>query len=79
MSSDTGGEFAFIDWLRRQTPTSDRVLIGPGDDTAAVAWPAGPPCLITTDMLLEGSCFLLEGSPIQIPGLAAASPAQHRS
>src|SRR5437868_1875414 len=67
------GELAFIDWLRQRTPRAGRVLLGPGDDTAAVAWPAGP-CLVTTDMLLEGSCFLLEGSPIQVPGIAAASP-----
>jgi thiamine-monophosphate kinase len=67
------GEFAFIDWLRRRTPAAERVLLGPGDDTAAVAWPAGVPCLVTTDMLLEGSCFLLESSPIQVAGIAAAS------
>jgi thiamine-monophosphate kinase len=54
------GEFAFIDWLRRRTPSAGRVLIGPGDDTAALAWPADVPCLVTTDMLLEGSCFRLD-------------------
>jgi thiamine-monophosphate kinase len=52
-------EFAFIDWVRRQTAASGRVLIGPGDDTAAVALDAGTPCLVTTDMLLDGSCFCL--------------------
>jgi thiamine-monophosphate kinase len=57
-------EFAFIDWVRRQTTASDRVLIGPGDDTAAVALSPGSPCLMTTDMLLEGSCFrLAEAGP----------------
>jgi thiamine-monophosphate kinase len=54
------GEFAFIDWLRRRTPSAARVLIGPGDDTAALAWPSAAPCLVTTDMLLEGSCFRLD-------------------
>lgn len=54
-----GSEFAYIDWLRRRTPASARVLIGPGDDTAALRWPSGAPCLVTTDMLLEGSCFRL--------------------
>jgi thiamine-monophosphate kinase len=53
------GEFAFIDWLRRRTPAAGRVLQGPGDDTAVLAWPGGAPCLLTTDMLLEGTCFLL--------------------
>src|SRR5438552_2798214 len=52
-------EFAFIDWLRRRTPADPRVLVGPGDDTAVLAWPADRPCLVTTDMLLEGSCFRL--------------------
>src|SRR4029077_3522975 len=42
------------------TPSVNRVLIGPGDDTAAVSWPTGTPCLVTTDMLLDGSCFRLE-------------------
>jgi thiamine-monophosphate kinase len=67
------GEFAFIDWLRRRTPAADRVLLGPGDDTAAVAWSSGAPCLITTDMLLEGSCFLLTGGTPLCP---AATPRQ---
>jgi thiamine-monophosphate kinase len=67
------GEFAFIDWVRRQTPTDPRVLIGPGDDTAALALTAGAPCLITTDMLLEGSCFrLAEAGAYQVGRKAMA-------
>src|SRR4029077_13380972 len=42
------------------TPSVNRVLIGPGDDTAAVTWPTATPCLITTDMLLDISCFRLD-------------------
>ena len=57
---EPSGEFAFIDWLRRRTPAAARVLLGPGDDTAALSWPAGVPCLVTTDMLLDGSCFRLD-------------------
>jgi thiamine-monophosphate kinase len=53
------GEFAFIDWLRRRTPSAHRVVLGPGDDTAILSWPKDANCLITTDMLLEGSCFRL--------------------
>ena len=52
-------EFAFIDWLRRQTPGDPRIILGPGDDTAAVRLAGDRPCLVTTDMLLEGSCFIL--------------------
>jgi thiamine-monophosphate kinase len=67
------GEFAFIDWLRRRTPSADRVLIGPGDDTAALAWPADSTCLVTTDMLLDGSCFrLAEAGPRRVGRKAMA-------
>lgn len=58
------GEFAYIDWLRQQTPADARVLVGPGDDTAVLRLTPGLPCLVTTDMLLEGSCFrLAEAGP----------------
>src|SRR5262245_41849925 len=53
------GEFAYINWLRNLTPVDRRVPIGPGDDAAAVMLTPDRPCLITTDMLLEGSHFLL--------------------
>jgi thiamine-monophosphate kinase len=72
------GEFAFIDWLRRRTPSAERVLLGPGDDTAVLRWPGGADCLITTDMLLEGSCFQTKantpgaGTPRQIGKKAMA-------
>ncbi|HEX3150700.1 MAG TPA: thiamine-phosphate kinase [Gemmataceae bacterium] len=52
------GEFAYIDWLRKRTPPAAGVLVGPGDDTA-VLQPPKRPLLVTTDMLLEGSCFIL--------------------
>jgi thiamine-monophosphate kinase len=74
-NESTSGEFAFIDWLRQRTPAAQRVLLGPGDDTAVVQWPSGP-CLITTDMLLEGSCFLLEDTTSRIGALAGASGLQ---
>lgn len=66
------GELAFIDWLRARTPAAARVLIGPGDDAACVAWPA-PSLLVTADMLLEGSCFVLEGGSVTVPGVEPAS------
>jgi thiamine-monophosphate kinase len=52
-------EFAFIDWIRRHTPADPRILVGPGDDTAVLRWAPDRPCLVTTDMLLDGSCFVL--------------------
>jgi thiamine-monophosphate kinase len=67
------GEFDYIDWLRRQTPADPRVLIGPGDDAALVRLNQDAPCLVTTDMLLEGSCFRLsETTPRQVGRKALA-------
>src|SRR5437667_7307864 len=67
------GEFAYIDWLQRRTPSDARVLIGPGDDTAALRLTPGVPCLVTTDMLLEGSCFhLAEAGPRRVGRKAMA-------
>jgi thiamine-monophosphate kinase len=74
MTQDSkNNEFAFIDWLRKRTPTAARVLIGPGDDTAALNWPGASTCLVTTDMLLEGSCFrLAEAGPRRVGRKAMA-------
>jgi thiamine-monophosphate kinase len=55
-----GSEFAYISWLRQRTPKHSRVLIGPGDDTAALTVAGDRALLITTDMLLDGSCFILQ-------------------
>jgi thiamine-monophosphate kinase len=62
--SPSGGEFEYIDWLRRRTPTDPRVLLGPGDDAAALQLRPDVPCLVTTDMLVDGVCFnLAEAGP----------------
>jgi thiamine-monophosphate kinase len=55
-----GNEFAYIKWLRQRTTAHPLVVIGPGDDAAALVGSAERLTLITTDMLLEGSCFILE-------------------
>ena len=73
MAKVTTGEFAFIDWLRQRTPSGQRVLLGPGDDTAILRWQNGPNCLVTTDMLLEGSCFRLAETH---PGCSGAGTAR---
>jgi thiamine-monophosphate kinase len=73
MTEVARSEFAYIDWLRRQTPADPRVLLGPGDDAAVLAWTPGAPCLVTTDMLLEGSCFrLAEAGPRRVGRKAMA-------
>src|SRR5438034_1692119 len=52
-------EFEYINWLRRQIGPAPRVLIGPGDDAAALDWAAGRPLLVTTDVLMDGTDFIL--------------------
>lgn len=52
------GEFEYIAWLRAQTPADARVRIGPGDDCAALA-PPSRELLVTTDMLMDGTDFVL--------------------
>jgi thiamine-monophosphate kinase len=67
------GEFAFIDWLRRRTPADPRVLLGPGDDCAAIHANGDRTWLVTTDMLLEGSCFrVAEAGPRRVGRKAMA-------
>jgi thiamine-monophosphate kinase len=70
--TDNAGEFDYIDWVRRRTPADARVLLGPGDDTAVLR-PAAAPLLVTTDMLLEGSCFIMaEAGPRRVGRKAMA-------
>lgn len=64
-------ELAFIDWLRKQVQAKPRVAVGIGDDAAVVNWPGGPPLVVTTDMLLEGSCFVREGTDPKLIGRKA--------
>jgi thiamine-monophosphate kinase len=53
------GEFDFIAWLRQRTPPASRVLAGPGDDCAVIETILNHPWLVTTDMMLEGTHFVL--------------------
>ncbi len=65
------GELAYIEWLRRQTPSDPRVLVGPGDDAAVLAPTGASPLLVTTDMLLEGSCFRVQEAGPRLVGRKA--------
>ncbi|WP_439626336.1 thiamine-phosphate kinase [Gemmata sp.] len=51
-------EFHYIRWLRSRTTADPRVLVGPGDDCAVLAAPTRP-LLVTTDMLMDGTDFIL--------------------
>jgi thiamine-monophosphate kinase len=71
--SSSKGEFAYIDWIRQRTLLNDQVVIGPGDDAAAVRFTPNRITLITTDMLMEGTCFRLnETTPRQVGRKAMA-------
>ncbi len=51
------GEFALIDWIRRQRRLDRGVIVGIGDDTAAVTPSKGTVVLLTTDSIIEGTHF----------------------
>ena len=68
------GEFALIEWIRRNRGSgSSSVLIDIGDDMAAVDWPQGEPVLLTTDTLLDGVHFKLASDGPQHVGRKAAA------
>jgi len=62
------GEWALIDWIRRQTQLDPETIpIGPGDDMALVNLGGESRCLVTVDVLLEGTHFDLSvATPRQV-------------
>jgi thiamine-monophosphate kinase len=62
------GEWALIDWIRRQTHLDpESIPIGPGDDMAMVNLGGESRCLVTVDALLEGTHFdLAVATPRQV-------------
>lgn len=58
MASQFPGEFSFIEWVKTQQPPNKTNLIGIGDDCAVLP-KTQQKMLVTTDMLMEGSCFIL--------------------
>jgi len=53
------GEFALIESIRRDFP-SPQGMLGIGDDCAIIPQSAGKQTLVSTDMLVEGTHFLLD-------------------
>ncbi|KPJ62081.1 MAG: hypothetical protein AMS15_05115 [Planctomycetes bacterium DG_23] len=69
------GEFALIEWIRKNTPLKVRKFpIGIGDDAAAVRVVSGELIVLTTDIILEGTHFRLpEATPYHIGWKAICS------
>ncbi|MBR8740522.1 thiamine-phosphate kinase [Nocardiopsis sp. MG754419] len=66
------GEFALITRVTSRFPTTDDVILGPGDDAAVVAAPDGR-TVATTDLLVEGRHFKREWSSARDVGHRAVA------
>ncbi|MFN3532604.1 MAG: thiamine-phosphate kinase, partial [Candidatus Brocadia sp.] len=65
------GEFSFIEWIRKRQKRRKDVMLGIGDDCAILDVSADKLCLITTDMLVDGTHFDLKKCTIQDVGRKA--------
>ncbi len=60
-------EFSFIEWIRSQQKQDKDTVIGTGDDCASIKMNDDKLCLVTTDMLVEGTHFeLKKNTPKQV-------------
>ena len=53
-------EFSFIKWIRSNQKEDKNIVIGIGDDCASIKINGNKQCLVTTDMLVEGTHFDLK-------------------
>ena len=65
------GEFSFIQWIRRRQKRRKDVILGIGDDCAVINVSSDKLCLITTDMLVDGTHFDLRKCTIRDAGRKA--------
>lgn len=73
MSLHEIGEFGLIERLRRSSRTFDGVVLGIGDDCAALEVPAGELLLVTSDLLLENVHFRLDWTDLADLGAKAVA------
>jgi thiamine-monophosphate kinase len=52
-------EAELIDWLGRHLPSHRDLTVGIGDDAAVLRWGAGPGCVVTVDVVMDGVDFHL--------------------
>lgn len=64
-------EFSFIQWIRTRQKRRKDVILGIGDDCAVIDVSSDKLCLITTDMMLEGTHFDLRTCTIRDVGRKA--------
>ncbi|KAB2832390.1 MAG: thiamine-monophosphate kinase [Candidatus Brocadia sp.] len=65
------GEFSFIEWIRKRQKRRKGVMLGIGDDCAVIDVASDKLCLITTDMLVDGTHFDLKKCTVQEAGRKA--------
>ncbi len=65
------GEFSFIKWIRKRQKRRKDVIIGIGDDCAVIDVSSDRLCLITTDMLVDGTHFDLKKCTVRDVGRKA--------
>ena len=65
------GEFSFIEWIRKRQRRRKGTVLGIGDDCAAIDVSPDKLCLITTDMLVDGTHFDLKKCAIRDVGRKA--------
>jgi thiamine-monophosphate kinase len=51
------GEFEFLEWIRKQSRASAAMVVGVGDDLAAMRWPDGELLLAGVDQAMDGVHF----------------------
>ncbi len=65
------GEFSFIQWIRERQKRRKDVVLGIGDDCALINVSSDKLCLITTDMLVDGTHFDLKKCTVYAVGRKA--------
>ena len=65
------GEFSFIQWIRERQKRRKDVILGIGDDCAVINVSSDRMCLITTDMLVDGTHFDLKKCSVRDVGRKA--------